>query len=751
MAGLTPTQKAPAAPEFTLWRRFYAWAQRRRLSRKLVIVLTVAAAICGIATYAALSGSVTRPAPRSILALLLADLVLLLALGVLVARKLVKLWYERKQGTAGARLHVRLVGLFGVVAVAPTIIVAFFSMLFLELGLQSWFSERVSRALHGSLAVAEAYVEEHGRNIVGDVLAMASDLGRQALSLQSDPALFDETMRHQATLRSLNEAVVTSAAGQVLARAPLSLALEFDRAPAWAYERANGGEVVLLSNQAGDRVRALSRMQGFPEAYLIVGRFIESRVVGHIDGARRAIADYENLEGARSSIQITFAAVFIVVAILLLLAAMLIGLNFASRLVGPVGQLARATERVSRGDLTARVPDGPDDDEIATLSRAFNSMTGRLETQHRELVDANIQLDERRRFTEAVLAGVTAGVLGLDPEGRIELPNRSAVLLLETEAERLIGRALPEAAPELAPLFEEARAKPDRVAQGEIELVRDDRRKSLLVRVTAERDGDTVKGFVVTFDEITELVAAQRTAAWADVARRIAHEIKNPLTPIQLSAERLKRKYLKEISTDPEVFIRCTDTIIRQVLDIGRMVDEFSSFARMPRPVFRDEDIGEIARHALFLQQIAHPEITYDAVLPEGPLACRCDGRQVAQAITNILKNAAEAIQARRETDEAAPQGRVELVVRGEGEGIQILVRDNGRGLPRELKDRLTEPYVTTRARGTGLGLAIVKKIVEDHGGTLILENRDEGGAIARFVLPAAGLAASEGKSAHVA
>jgi len=719
------------------WPRFVAWAKLHRVTRKLVVVLAALSILSVIATYGALTQTDFGPAPRDIVVLLLLDLVLLMALGALVARKLVQIWAEHRKGVAGAKLHARLVGLFSVVAILPTIVVGIFSALFFDLGLQGWFSEKVRGALSASLAVAEAYVDEHRKGIVGDVLAMANDVNREAVDLGSDSAAFNDFVGQQAAIRALQEAIVLTAANDVLARAPMSFALEFEKAPAWALQRAALDEVVVLANQSEDRVRAVIRLRAFPDAYLLVGRFVEPRVIGHVERARRAVSSYADLEGARSSIQITFALVFIVIALLLLMIATLIALQVASRLVVPIGALVKAAERAREGDLSVRVAESAEDDEVATLSRVFNGMTGQLESQRAELIDANMLADERRRFTEAVLAGVSAGVLGLDPAGRIELPNRSAMLLLETEAERLIGRRLEDAVPELQRCLEEARAKIDRGAQGQVEILRHGRRRNLLVRVGAERDDDHLTGYVVTFDDITDLVAAQRTAAWADVARRIAHEIKNPLTPIQLSAERLKRKYLNEITTEPEVFRRCTDTIIRQVVDIGRMVDEFSSFARMPAPVFGDEDIGELARHALFLQQIAHPELVYDSVLPPGPQPLRCDGRQISQAITNVLKNAAEAIEARRaaEGPDGRP-GRIELRVGHGAEGAYVEVLDNGRGVPEEIKGRLTEPYVTTRAKGTGLGLAIVKKIMEDHGGLLTIENRPQGGAVARLVVP---------------
>jgi two-component system nitrogen regulation sensor histidine kinase NtrY len=389
--------------------------------------------------------------------------------------------------------------------------------------------------------------------------------------------------------------------------------------------------------------------------------------------------------------------------------------------------------------LTVRVAEGAQDAELGTLSRAFNRMTSQLDGQRQELIAANRQQDERRRFTETVLAGVTAGVIGLDAEGRVNLPNRSALLLLGVEPERIFGRALAEVVPEMAELLALARRRPGRLADGQITLVRGDRAQTLYVRIAAEvAPGGEVPGYVVTFDDMTILLAAQRKAAWSDVARRIAHEIKNPLTPIQLAAERLKRKYLSEITTDRETFEQCTDTIVRQVADIGRLIDEFASFARMPAPIRRDTDLDRLCREAVFLQRAARPEIAYTVEIDKSAARLYCDGGLLAQALTNLLKNAAEAIDARRQSsgEAAALPGRIGVFA-GVAEGsTRVLVEDNGEGLPPADRHRLTEPYVTTRAKGTGLGLAIVKKIMEDHGGDLKIENRETGGARVTLTFP---------------
>ena len=715
------------------------WVRRTGLLRKLAIVLAVAAVASGVATYAALSGSSPfGPDPRTVLVLLLINLILLLTLGAIVARRLVELWIERRRGAAGSLLHSRMVAMFSLVAVTPAIIIAVFAALFFNFGIEGWFSERVRTALSSSSAVAEAYLEEHKNVIRADILAMASDLNRAAPLVTGNRLRFDQLISTQAGFRSLPEAVVIDRTGQVLARSRLSFGLEFEQVPTTILNEAVGGEVVMFTSRSDDRLRAVVRLDGFIDAYLFVGRFTDPRVIGHVERNRQAKAAYDRLEGERSSIQITFALIFIVVSVLLLLVAVWLGLSLATRLVRPIGDLIAAAEKVRAGNLEARVPEQRGDDEIGELSRAFNRMTTQLGGQRAELVEANRQLDDRRRFTETVLSGVSAGVIGLDTGGHIDLPNRSAAVLLDTPAEALIGHRLVEVVPEMNDLVEEARHNPNRLVQGEVNLERDGGVRNLLVRVASERSEGEMTGFVVTFDDITDLVVAQRTAAWADVARRIAHEIKNPLTPIQLSAERLKRKYLKEVKSDPDIFSQCTDTIIRHAVEIGGMVDEFSSFARMPAPVFKMEDLTEIAKRSQFLQQLSHSEIEYREEFPGQPVMLRCDARQISQVLTNLFQNSADAIGGREDGNgPSLPPGRIEFSIQQQNGTVVLKVEDNGCGLPEGLRDRLTEPYVTTREKGTGLGLAIVKKIIDDHGGRLMLDERPGGGTSVQILFAA--------------
>jgi two-component system nitrogen regulation sensor histidine kinase NtrY len=735
----------------SLARRVRTWTGGVGAWRKIGIALAAAALASGIATYLALTGAPPiGPRPVLVLALLQLDLVLLLALAALVAKRLVKVWAERRRGLAGSRLQVRLVGLFSLIAVLPTIIVAVFSYLFFSFGVEAWFSDKVRTAISESVAVADAYVREHQQAIRADALAMANDLDRSASTLQLNPQYLAPVLTAQAAMRGLTEAAVLDRRGTMLARTGLVFALGFEDVSQDALRRANQGEVVIITNDQDERVRALVRLGEFSDLYLYVGRFIEPRVLAHRDEVHLAAAQYERLEGQRSGFQITFAAIYILVALLFLAAAISIGIHFAAQLADPISRLMGAAERVRAGDLAVRVPEGEKDDELVSLSRAFNRMTNQIQSQQRELIEANRQLDERRRFTETVLTGVSAGVIGLDRDGRIHLPNRSASALLGVDLDLSLGEDLAEVAPEMAGLLEEAAQRPERLAQAQVQIVGNNRTRTLLVRIAAEHDDREISGFVVTFDDITELLSAQRKAAWADIARRIAHEIKNPLTPIQLSAERLRRKYLREIKKDPDTFRICTDTIIRHVEDIGRMVDEFSSFARMPAPVLKPEDLTAIVERAVFLQRTAHPEMAFETSFSTRPIPLRCDARLVGQALINIVKNAIEAIEARIVEGDPTPGHVAVMVSDAEGQ-VAVVVEDNGKGLPQQDRQRLTEPYVTTRSKGTGLGLAIVKKIMEDHRGELVLEDRESGGARVKLVFAGEGRAAARPVESDIA
>lgn len=728
------------------------------LSRRFAFVLATLAVGLGVTTFGLFTSSPTGSGAsdaQQVLHLLYADLVVLLLLGVIIAQRLVAMWAQRRRGMAGSALHVRLVVMFSLLTVTPAILVAIFAALFLNFGIDSWFSSRVRTAVEASQAVASAYLDEHVHNIRADALAMANDLNREAARLSSSPLQMERALTTQAGVRGLTEALMVGETGQILAQSAYSvLSPELTDISADALARADAGEIIVLAARNTDRVRALVKLDRYVGAYLLVGRFVDVQVLINMERVREASQSYLRLEERSGTIQITFVAIFAVVALLLLMAAVWIGMTIANQMARPISNLIDAAQRVSGGDLSQRVIIDETIGEMATLSEAFNTMTGKLAAQQDGLMQMNRQLDERRRFTETVLGGVSAGVIGLDAQGRVDLSNRSAKHLLGVDLEAAKGQHLSQVVPEMSEILAEAMDRPDRVARTEVPILIDGHQRSLIASTTAEYlDGDVI-GYVLTFDDITELQSAQRTAAWSGVARRIAHEIKNPLTPIQLSAERLKRKYLKQITDDPETFVTCTDTIVRQVEELGRMVDEFSSFARMPQAVLKSENLPVLCRQAVFLEKNRDTSISVQSDLPDGDILIHCDAQQISRALTNLLKNAAESVEERLSKTNGegggegggegnpgwirlrllAPDGKTGL---GKAGGALITIEDNGTGLPEADLGRLTEPYVSTRERGTGLGLAIVKKIMEDHGGELILENRppDEHGGGARVTL----------------
>ncbi|WP_426957460.1 ATP-binding protein [Muricoccus radiodurans] len=710
------------------------------LGRAMTLGLAVGALLVGIATFTLLSGGSpfgpTSHAQTATVVLVNAAFVLLLAASL--AGRLVRVWAERRRGSAGSRLHVRLVLLFGVVAVVPAILVAVFAAVFFNLGIQAWFSDRVRGTLEASLVASRAYLDEHRNAIRADALAIAAELNRASSLLPDNTFGFSQVLTTHTALRNLTEAIVFDpATNRLIADAGLGQTSEMEPPSDAAMEAARAGEVAVLPGEGEEgRVRGLVMLDIEPGLFLLIGRPVDPGILEHMRRTELTFAEYDQLDRNRSGLQVTFAMIFAIAALLVLMAAVLMGLVFANQLARPISRLINAAERVRGGDLSVRVEEGAADDEVGSLSRAFNRMTNQLAAQRSELLEAYRQLDERRRFTEGVLAGVSAGVIGLDAEGRINLPNRPASELLGQDLDATVGQPLAEVVPEFRAFLAAAAATPERARTEEIPVLRPTGRRTLLARIGAEFGTGGLTGYVLTFDDITELLSAQRMAAWADVARRIAHEIKNPLTPIQLSAERLKRRYLKQITDDPDTFRACTDTIVRQVGDIGRMVDEFSAFARMPQPVMRDENPNQLVRDALVLQRDAHPGIRYDLRLPDRPAVVRCDRRLMNQALTNLLQNAADAVAMRPEGETG---GEVRVEVSHAGEWLHISVEDNGIGLPEGgERDRLTEPYVTHKPKGTGLGLAIVKKIMEDHGGGLTLTDGAGGGARATLTLPLA-------------
>ena len=702
----------------------------RLLQRNIALLLVLAAVISVIATYIVITGGSNSPLgikPKRVVNYLIIDITLLTLLVSVLAVRVYNLWKSLRIGSIGSQLQKRILILFSIVTITPTLIISIFAAVFFNLGIQTWFNDRVQTAVNESLAVAEAYLTEHKENIRGDAIAMAADLNQMAELASTNPVEFNRIVEEQSTLRLLTESAVLRG-NRIIAQGQLSFALAFEHIPQEVFVRAAKGEVVIMTTE-DDKVRAVIRLDNLSGAYLLVGRLIDNQVLSHMQHTQGAVNEYNNLRDHLEKLQLSFSLVFVTLTLLLLVSSIWYGMVFAARLTIPIASLVQAAERVRGGDFSARVVTADQKDEVATLSRAFNRMTEQLDAQRGELIDANRRLDERRRFSEAVLAGVSAGVIALDRDKNITLFSRSASSIMGNVDQQISpGTSIGEILPGIHELLLQAEHMPGEVAHNTLTINKNGKTISLHLRVTVEQFDSEIEGFIVTFDDITPLVAAQRNAAWADVARRVAHEIKNPLTPIQLAAERLKRKYLKFITEDQDTFVRYTDTISKHVGDIGKMVEEFVSFARMPTPKFSNEDLTGIIKKAVFSAQVGNPAIEYQLNVPDHEIVSYCDEGQMTQVFTNLLKNAAESIEARMTTN-VDEKGRIGIDVSCNNGAVDIVIEDNGTGFPPGQIPQMMEPYVTTRSKGTGLGLSIVKKIVEDHKGRINLENTDSGGA----------------------
>ena len=720
-----------------------ATSARRRLPFTLGLITMMLSLCSGLATYVILTGlTPIVPTHIVVVGMLLINLVLVLAMVGIIAWQVTGLWLARKRQAAGAQLHVRIVSLFSVIAVVPAILLAVFASISLDRGLDHWFSDRTKSIIQNSIDVATAYLQEHGQVIRTDTVGMAKDIDEAVDLVKSRPEGFGNFLTAQAAIRALPMAYLIDGNGKILATAATLQDMPYRPPPKEALDLAKKGQVIVIAPGQTSVVGAIKSLDNFTDTFLYVLRPVNARVLQQLRETRANVAEYQLLEQRRAGVQVAFGLMYVAIALTLLLSAIWIGMWFANRLVAPIGQLMGAAQQISEGNLDVEVGVNPADGDLAVLGSTFNTMTSELKSQRDELVGANTTLDERRRFMEAVLSGVTAGVVGVDTDGTITLVNRSAETLLGAKEKTFSGQLLAKAIPEFAPLLKRAQKQGRHLLTDQLAIRRRGEERNFAVRVTTEGAGHEAQGYVVTFDDITELVSAQRSTAWADVARRIAHEIKNPLTPIQLSAERIRRKYGASITKDREVFEQCTDTIIRQVSDIGRMVDEFSAFARMPKPVMEQNDVRDIVREAVFLFQVSRPEINFELDLPDKPVVTLSDRRLLTQAVTNVVKNASEAIDTALEAEpERADKGHITAKVRAKGDRLQITVIDNGCGLPKENRHRLVEPYMTTRTKGTGLGLAIVQRITEQHGGKLTLADapkRDgkQQGASVRMDLP---------------
>ena len=711
----------------------------RSLGSAATLVVVALGPVLALLTLAVL-GPLDRGTESTALRLvLLMDFVYLLILSGLVAIRLGRMITARRQSQAGSRLHMRLVSIFTIIALVPTVLVALFAGLTVNIGLEGWFSSRVQQVVASALSAAEAYEQEHRADLTQDAQALATYLASAA---REDPLIDDGTLRlllgqGQAQIqRGLREAYIIDGDARIRVRGERSYQFWYEPPAATDFDTARRDGIALIPDWSNDEFRALVPLPLLSDRMLYVTRDVNGDLLSLLDSTRETGAFYQQLERTRGRVLFEFSLVYLGFALLLVAAAIWLGLWFAERLSRPIGRLAAAAEAVGEGNLGLPIPAPDTGDEIQTLGQAFNRMTRQLKTQHEELVHSYEASDTQRRLFDSVLSSVTAGVIGLDAQGEIDFLNRSATRLLGLASDDL-DRPLAAVVPEFGALFARLGGSVAESVQDEIRLTRNGRMESLLVRVAIRRGAEGgLEGYVVAFDDVTELVSAQRMAAWGDVARRVAHEIKNPLTPIQLSAERVKRKLipLATEQADRDSLTQYTDVIIRQTNDLRRIVDEFSKFARMPEPDRRETDLGKLVRDVLVLQRDALGGALQIAI-PDQPLAVDVDAGMIRQALTNLVKNAGESVAELAADPPPDWKPEVRVTLEAGAEAAVIRIADNGLGLPED-RARLFEPYVTLKSGGTGLGLPIVKKIIEEHGGTLALDDNQPRGAVAEIRLP---------------
>ncbi|SMY07387.1 sensor histidine kinase NtrY-like [Flavimaricola marinus] len=739
--------------------RFSRWRRQRRIQNAATLGLVILGPVLVGLTYTVLGPLNQGGSEPSLRLILLADFVYVMVVAGLVAQRIARMVAARRAKSAGSQLHLRLTGVFLLLALIPTVVVAVFSVLTINVGLEGWFSDRVRNVLGSSLSAAQAYEEEHRQDLTrdGTALALAINDERRSTFFMSDGEVRQALGRMQTQIeRGLTEVFVLDSVGDIRARGPGSFDFDYEAPDAADFDVALENGIQIIEDYANNEFRALIPLSAFVDRYLYVTREVDGGILALLDDTQATVELYLQLENERGRLLFEFALLYLGFAVILILAAIWLGLWFAEGLARPIGRLVSASQRVGSGDLDVQVIEDDGDDEISQLGKYFNQMTTQLKAQRDTLIDNTQQIERRRRLFDSVLSSVTSGVVGLHEDGRIAFANRSAQRLLDMgggQADTALGVAIPE----FEPMFNSLRTEGRDVLQEQVNIIRSGQQESLLVRMAPRRaENGALEGYVVAFDDVTDLVSAQRMAAWGDVARRIAHEIKNPLTPIQLSAERIKRKFRAAAGDQAESLDALTDVIVRQTNDLRRIVDEFSKFARMPEPQRRQIDLTGLVQDAVLLQESGQPGVTFTADLaPE--IAVDVDETMISQALTNLIKNAGEAIDAFIEKgapEGFVPQVRVRMV--NHEDTVQITIEDNGIGLPED-RARLFEPYVTTRDKGTGLGLPIVKKIIEEHGGTLslqdaaVFEGQSHAGAMAVVTLPILVVASGLGAGARAA
>ncbi len=727
------------------FQRFSRWQRQRHVRNAVTVGLVLLAPILAAITYFVVGPLDQGAASAQLRMVLLVDLVYVLVVMALVMGQVARMVAARRAKSAGSRLHLRLTGVFALSALIPTVLVAVFSVLLISIALEGLFSEPVGNVLRTSLTTARAYEDEHRQELSRDARVLAGNLNRER---QANLFMDDGEVRRvlgevQTQIKlGLSEAFVLDALGNITARGLNSYEFGYELPGPDAFEQADKDGLAIIEDFENNEFRALVPLPAFPDRYLYVTREVDGSVLSLLDDTTETVEQYEELANERGQLLFQFGLLYLGFAVILILGAIWGGLWFAERLSRPVGRLVSASQRVGSGDLDVRVIEDDGDDEISQLGHYFNQMTSRLKGQRDELLETNRLTERRRRLFDSVLSSVTSGVVGLDPDGRVAFVNPSAKRLLSVGPD-LADSALSVAVPEFADLFERVRSANSEGVQDQVNLLRKGQQESLLVRMSPRQNADgALEGYVVAFDDVTDLVSAQRMAAWGDVARRIAHEIKNPLTPIRLSAERIQRKFGKHVGKDAATLEQMTDVIVRQTNDLRRIVDEFSKFARMPEPKLTISDLTKLTNDAVALQRAGQPGVKIKADLPKEAILAELDGTMISQALTNLIKNAGEATETYIEKHgRDGYQPEVRIAMSHTENTVTLTITDNGIGLPED-RSRLFEPYVTTRDSGTGLGLPIVKKIIEEHGGTLSLTGADKfdgqnhAGACATIQLP---------------
>ncbi|MGX0876795.1 two-component system nitrogen regulation sensor histidine kinase NtrY [Roseovarius sp. MBR-154] len=709
------------------WEGITRLRRLRQLQNWATLGLVILGPVLAFATYLLLGPLDQGTSSNGLRLVLLADMVYVLMVAGLVLQRVARMIAARRSRSAGSRLHLRLTGVFALMALLPTITVAVFATLSVNMGLEAWFSDRVGRVVDSSVAAAQAYEDEHRRDLVTDarVLARVINATKRAAVFMSDGDIRQVLSSGQREIqRGLREAFVIDGTGEIRARGERSYLFDYEEPTPEQIAEAREEGVTVIRDWDNNEFRALMPLEAFPDRLLYISRNVDGAILNLLDETQETARFYKQRESERGRLLFEFGLLYLGFAVILILAAIWLGMWFAERLSRPVGRLTSAAQRVGEGDLDTQVREEDGDDEIAQLSTYFNQMTRQLKGQRERLLANTQQIERRRRLFDSVLGSVSSGVVGLDAKGRVTFVNRAAERLLDWQEDQQ-STVLSVAVPEFGPLFDRLRVVPTGFVQEEIKVSRGARQENLLVRMST-RLGESGRreGYVVAFDDVTDLVTAQRMAAWGDVARRIAHEIKNPLTPIQLSAERIKRKFARQLEPDQAKSLeQLTDVVVRQTNDLRRIVDEFSKFARMPEPQTEALSLSQVLREVTLLQESGQPDVAFELDLSDAPLTAEIDAAMIGQALTNLIKNAGEAIESLRE--KGLPEGHQPMIriESGEDEGQAVIrISDNGIGLPED-RARLFEPYVTTRDKGTGLGLPIVKKIIEEHGGTLTLED----------------------------